>query len=133
MTRLIWALIIAAVAFVGYRIYLHWAVIQEERAGKKEVPIVAVSGDSLPGMPPHLDASCRAARDKSPAAFRTWFKANEAQLSDPRKAWIELDLCVAIRRDTPAEAREIFARVKKRIPPSSPVWPRMKELEKAFE
>jgi len=133
MTKLIWALIIAAVAFVGYRVYLHWAKIHEERDGKVEAPVVAVSGDSLPGMPAHLDASCRAARDRSPAAFRAWFTANEKQLSDPRKAWIELDLCVAIRRDNPAEAKEIFARVKKRVPPSSPVWPRMKELAKAFE
>jgi hypothetical protein len=133
MTKLIWALIIAAVAFVGYRVYLHWAKIQEERGGKAEAAVVAVSGDSLPGMPAHLDASCRAAQDKSPAAFRAWFNANEKSLSDPRKAWIELDLCVAIRRDSPSEAREIFARVKKRVAPSSPVWPRMKELEKAFQ
>ncbi len=133
MTKLIWALIIAAVAFVGYQIYLQWAAVQEERASKKDVPIVAVTGDSLPGMPLPLDASYRAARDKSPAAFRAWFNANEKLLADPRKAWIELDLCVAIRRDTPAEAKDIFARVKERVPPSSPVWPRVKELEKAFE
>lgn len=134
MTRLIWVLIVVAVAFVGYRIYQHWAQIQEERGGgQKPVPVVSVSGDSLPGMPAHLDASCRAARDKSPAAFRTWFNTNEKLLADPRKAWIELDLCVAIRRDNPAEAKEIFARVKKRVAPSSPVWPRTKELEKAFE
>jgi hypothetical protein len=133
MTKLIWALIIAAVAFVGYRVYLHWTKIHEERGGKVEAPIVAVSGDSLPGMPAHLDAACRAARDKSPAAFRAWFAANEKLLSDPRKAWIELDLCVAIRRDSPAEAREIFARVKKRVAPSSPVFPRIKDLERAFQ
>jgi len=133
MTKLIWALIIAAVAFVGYRGYLHWAKIQEERGGKVDAPVVAVTGDSLPGMPAHLDAGCRAARDKSPAAFRAWFAAHERFLSDPRKAWIELDLCVAIRRDSPAEAREIFARVKKRVAPSSPVWPRMKDLERAFQ
>ena len=133
MTKLIWALIIAAVAFVGHRIYLHWAKVHEERSGKVEAPVVAVTGDSLPGMPAHLDAGCRAARDKSPSAFRAWFNANEKLLSDPRKAWIELDLCVAIRRDSPLEAKEIFARVKKRVAPSSPVWPRMKELEKAFQ
>jgi len=133
MTRVIWALIIAAVAFVGYRVYLHWAKIQEERAGHTPAPVVSVTGDSLPGMPASLESGCRAAKDKSASAFRTWFKANEAQIADPRKAWIELDLCVAIRRDNPAEAKEIFARVKKRLPPSSPVWPRMKELEKAFQ
>jgi hypothetical protein len=133
MTRVIWALIIAAVAFVGYRVYLHWAKIQEERGGNEPPPVVVVSGDALPGMPAALDAGCRAAREKSPSAFRAWFNANEKHIADPRKAWIELDLCVAIRRDNPSEAREIFARVKKRVPPSSPVWPRMKELEKAFE
>jgi len=133
MTKLIWALILAAVAFVVYLIYQQWAAVEAERAGKKEAPIVAVSGDSLPGMPPQLDASYRAARVKSPTAFLTWFQANEAQLADPRKAWIELDLCVAVRRDSPAKAREIFARVQTRVPPSSPVWPRVKELERAFE
>jgi hypothetical protein len=133
MTRLIWVLLAVAVAFIGYQIFLHWAKIQEEHDGKKEVPVVSVSGDSLPGMPAHLEASYRAARDKSPATFRAWFNANEKQLADPRKAWIELDLCVAVRRDSPAEAKEIFARVKKRVAPSSPVSPRMKELEKAFE
>jgi hypothetical protein len=133
MTKLIWVLIIAVVVFIGYRFYLHWAKIQEERGGRTPPPVVNVSGDSLPGMPPQLDASCRAAKDKSPAAFRAWFNAHEKELADPRKAWIELDLCVAIRRDSPAEAREIFARVTKRLPPSSPVWTRMKELEKAFQ
>ena len=133
MTKVIWALIIAVVVFIGYRIYLHWAVVQEESGGQKEVPVMNVSGDALPGMPSHLDAGCRAAKDKSPAAFRAWFTANEKQLADPRKAWIELDLCVAIRRDNPAEAKQIYARVKKRVPPSSPVWPRLKELEKAFQ
>lgn len=134
MTKLIWVLIIAVVAFVGYQLYLQWVAVQAERAGKKEDPVaVMVSGDSLPGLPAHLEAGYRAAREKSPAAFRTWFNANERQLADPRKAWIELDLCVAIRRDNPAESKEIFARVKNRVPPASPVWPRMKELEKAFE
>lgn len=134
MTKLIGALILAAVAFVAYLIYQQWVAVQEEREGKKEVTVsVMVSGDSLPGLPAHLDASYRAAREKGPTALRAWFNANERQLADPRKAWIELDLCVAIRRDNPAESKEIFARVKNRLPPASPVWPRMKELEKAFE
>lgn len=134
MTKLIWALIIAAVVFVGYQIYLQWVRVEEEGTTRKEAPVaVTVSGDSLPGMPPWLEPGYRAAKDKSPAALLAWYKANEAQLADPRKAWLELDLCLAIRRDSPAEATEIFARVKERVPPSSPVWPRVKELEKAFQ
>jgi len=133
MTKLIWALIIAAVVFVGYQLFLQWAKVQEERTARKEAPVVAVSGDSLPGMPPYLESGYRAARDKGPAALLAWFKANETQIADPRKAWLELDLCVAIRRDSPAEATAIFARVKERLSPASPVWPRMKELAQAFQ
>jgi len=54
-------------------------------------------------------------------------------VEDPRKAWIELDFCVAVAREDPAEARRVFAAVKERIGPASPVWPRMKELEKTYE
>jgi hypothetical protein len=133
MTRVIWALIILILVFIGYRFYLYWETFQEEHDRRKPVAVLDVSPESLPGMPEHLQASYHAARDKSPDAFRAWFKASEAELSDPRKAWIELDLCVAIRRDNPVEAKAIFARVKKRVAPASPVWPRMKELENAFE
>jgi hypothetical protein len=133
MTRVIWALIIAVVVFIGYRFYLYWESFQEEHDRQKSAPVMNVSPESLPGMPEQLQAGFHAAKSKSPAAFSAWFKANESELTDPSKAWVELDLCIAIRRDNPVEAKAIFARVKKRIPPSSPVWPRMKELENAFE
>ncbi len=45
---------------------------------------------------------------------------------DPRKAWIELDSCVAIAREDPSEARRVFAEVKKRTP-------RVKALEKTYK
>lgn len=133
MTRVIWALIIVAVAFVGFRVYEHWVKINAETGSGKPPPVVQFSGDALPGMPAQLETSYRTARDTSPAAFRAWFNAHGKQISDPRKAWIELDLCVAVRRDNPAEAKAIYARLKDRVPPSSPVWPRLKELEKAFQ
>jgi hypothetical protein len=53
-------------------------------------------------------------------------------VEDPRKAWIELDYCVAVAREDPAEARRVFAR-EGAAGPSSPVWPRMKQLEKTYE
>jgi hypothetical protein len=133
MTKVIWVFIIAAVVFIGYRFYVHWEQTQAESGGPKESPVTSVSGESLPGLPPQLETSLRTAKDRSPAAFRAWFKLHEKELADPRKAWIELDLCVAIRRDDPAEARQIYAHLKQRVPPSSPVWPRMKELERAFQ
>ena len=54
-------------------------------------------------------------------------------VQDPRKAWIELDYCVLVSREDLSEARRVFAEVKKRTPPSSPVWPRVKDLEKVYE
>jgi hypothetical protein len=38
-----------------------------------------------------------------------------------------------ITRSDPAEAKKIFAEVKQRTPPSSPIWPRIAELEKTYQ
>jgi hypothetical protein len=133
MTKLIWALIAVAVAFVGYRLFLSWEKAKGVEEPKAVTAPASVSPESLTGLPSQLEPAYRAAKEKGATTFRAWFNANEAKLSDPRKAWIELELCVAMTRENPAEAKIIFARVKARVPPSSPVWPRMKELEKIFE
>lgn len=133
MTKLIWALIVVVVAFLGYRLYVSWEKAKGGGDEAKPQAPASLSPDSLPGLPPQLEPAYRAAKEKGVTAFRTWFNANEAKLSDPRKAWIELELCVATTRENPAEAKKLFARVKSRVPPSSPVWPRIKELEKTYE
>jgi hypothetical protein len=134
MTKAIWILIIFLVAYVGYRLFQQWDQARLEHEGQKKVEAAAVVvGERLPGMPQQLESSLKAARDRGPAAFRSWFRDNEKFLADPRKAWIELDLCVAMSRENPSEAKKIFAGIKSRVPPSSPVWPKMKELEKTME
>jgi hypothetical protein len=80
-----------------------------------------------------LDASLQAARKQGAAGLKNWLKTYNQIIEDPRKAWIELDYCVAVARQDPAEAKRVFARVKERTAPSSPVWPRMKQLEKTYE
>lgn len=133
MTKAIWALIIVVVAYIGYLLFQQWDKARIEHAGQKpEQAAVLATGDSLAGMPYQLDANYRIAKGNSPAAFRTWFAANEKLLADPRKAWIELELCVAMTRENPAEAKKIYAVVKGRVPPSSPVYGKVKELEKTF-
>ncbi len=134
MTKAIGVLIILAVVYLGYLLFQQWDKTQlEQDNARKLAAAAAFTLESLPGMPYQLDPSLRAAREKGPAAFRTWFNTYGGQLADPRKAWIELDLCVALARENPAEAKRIFAGVKGRVPPASPVWPKMKELEKTFE
>lgn len=134
MTKAIWVLIILVVGYVAYLLYGQWEKVQAERSGQQKQAVAAtVSGDQLRGLPNQLEQSYRLAKEKGGYALHSWFKTYEKQLADPRKAWIELDLCVALARDNPAEAKKIFAGVKGRVPPSSPVWARVKELEKTYE
>ena len=134
MTKAIWVLIIVAAGYFAYLVFQQWDKARTEHENARQhAAAVAVRPEALPGMPSQLDQSFLAAREKGPMAFRAWFNAYERQLADPRRAWIELELCVALARENPAEAKRIFAGVKGRVPPASPVWPKMKELEKTFE
>jgi len=134
MTKVIAAFIIIVALWGGWELFLYWDKVKNEEATKQKQEAAAmVVGDQLPGMSYKLDASLQAARSKGAAGLRTWLKTYNQSVEDPRKAWIELDYCVAIARQDPAEAKRVFAQVKERTPPSSPVWPRMKQLEKAYE
>ena len=54
-------------------------------------------------------------------------------MADPRLAWIELDYVVEVAPSDPAAARKVFAQVKARLTPTSPVYSRMQQLEKPYE
>ncbi len=134
MTKLIAALIIIAALYGGWELFLYWEKVknEEETQQKKAAAAMAV-GDQLPGLPYQLDASLQAARKQGAAGLRNWLKAHGQSVEDPRKAWIELDYCVAVSREDIAEAKRVFAKVKERIGPASPVYARVKELEKTYE
>ena len=134
MTKLIAALIIVAVLYGGWELFLYWEKVKnEEETKQKQDAAAAGRGDQLPGLPYQLEASLQTARKQGTAGLRNWLKNNSRSVEDPRKAWIELDFCVAVAREDPAEAKRVFATVKERIGPSSPVWPRMKQLAKTYE
>ena len=65
--------------------------------------------------------------------MRNWLKAYRPYLSDPRLAAIELDYVVLVGASDLKEARQIFAAVKQRTPTNSPVYPRIKQLEKTYQ
>ena len=134
MTKLIGAVIIIAVLYGVWELFLYWEKVKnEEETQQKQAAAAMVMGDQLPGVPYQLESSLQAARKQGAAGLRNWLKANAQSIEDPRKAWIELDFCVAVAREDTAEARRVFAAVKERIGPASPVWPRMKELERTYE
>ena|SRR5579859_4934042 len=134
MTKLIAALILLAVLFGVWELFFYWERVKnEEETQKKQAAAAVVVGEQLPGMPSQLESSLAAARNHGAAGLRNWLKVYGPKIEDPRKAWIELDYCVLVSREDPSEARRVFAEVKNRTPESSPVWPRIKQLEKTYE
>jgi hypothetical protein len=87
----------------------------------------------LPGLPASLEHTLEAARLQGAAGLRTWLKGYGPYARDPRLADIELDYVVLVSRDNPMEARRIFQQVQKRTLPSSPVYERVKRLEKNYQ
>jgi len=135
MTKLIAIFIIIVALFGAWRLFLYWDQVKndEETARKQAAATVITSGEQLPGLPQQLEPTLQAAQTKGASGLRNWLKTYNANVKDPRKAWIELDYCVSVAREDPAEARRVFALVKGRLSPSSPVWPRVKQLEKTYE
>jgi hypothetical protein len=88
--------------------------------------------ESLPGLPQHLEASLAAAKRQGPDALKTWLRQNRRQVQDPRLADIELDYVLAVAGKNFGEAREVFAAVRQRTPADSPVYPRIRMLEKTY-
>jgi hypothetical protein len=134
MTKAIAALIIVLVCYGVWELFLYWEKVKnEEETKQKQDAAAMVMGDQLPGLPYQLEQSLQDARKRGAAGLKAWLKAHGQSVEDPRKAWIELDYCVAVVREDPTEARRVFAAVKERIGPASPVWPRVKQLEKTYE
>ncbi|HWW02455.1 MAG TPA: hypothetical protein VNZ64_22345 [Candidatus Acidoferrum sp.] len=134
MTKVIAVVMIVVVVWGGWELFFYWERVKnEEETEKKQAAAAAVMGERLPGMAYQLEESLKAAQSHGAAAMQAWLKTYGQTLQDPRKAWIELDYCVVISRDNPAEAKRIFGEVKKRTPETSPVWPRIKQLEKTYE
>ena len=135
MTKFIGIFIVALILFGFYHLVMYYDKIQNQKESEqRQAGAARLMGDSLPGMPSmELERSFRAAQQQGAAGLGRWLKAYGAAVQDPRKAWIQLDYCVLIARDNPAEAKRVFDEVKQRTPPSSPVWPRLKELSKTYE
>ena len=133
MTKLISVFIVIVVIFCGYQLFLKWEAVQKEEETKKKEAAAVLNPAHLPGMPVQLEQSYQQVSQQGTAALRTWLKTYESVLQDPRKAWIELDLCVALTREDPSEARRIFKAVRERTPADSPIQPRIKQLEKTYE
>lgn len=134
MTKVITVLILAAVLWGGWELFFYWEKVKnQQETEKKQEAAEALLGDQLPGMPYQLEPSMKAAQAQGAPGMKNWLKSYGTNVQDPRKAWIELDYCILLSREDPAEARRVFADVKKRTATSSPVYSRIRRLEKTYE
>lgn len=134
MKALIAIVIIVAAAMGGWKIYSHWLDLKEkEKEKKKTEEVQTVAATQLPGMVPQLEPFLEAAQRQGASGLRQFLTKYKKTIADPRLASIELDYVVLVANDDPAEARKTFARVKQRIPRESPVYARIKQLEKAYQ
>ena len=135
MTKVI--IIIAVVAIVGlgaWQLFDYWQKVDAEKENaQKQAASSQVNPDALPGLPMGWDTALRNAEQGGPTTLGNWLKTYGASVQDPRKAWVQLDYVLMITRDNPQEAKRIFNEVKDRTPPSSPVWPRVHDLEKSYQ
>jgi hypothetical protein len=134
MTKLISILIIVAVVWVGWKIFSYYQhVEQQQQVEEKTASGADIKPDQLSGLPGHLYAALDAAQRRGAAGLRDFLKNFGNQVQDPRRAWIEMDYCVAIVREDPNEAKRIFSAVKERTSTNSVIYPRVRQLEKSFE
>ena len=134
INKLLWILIIAAVAFVGWKLFEYWDKVSlEKAAASKQAPAQITRGDQLGGLTQQLESSLQTAQKAGSVALKNWLSQYGHLAQDPRKGWIELDYAVMVSRNDPKEARRVFAEVKSRTPASSPIYPRIKQLEKTYE
>ena len=132
MRFLVGLIIVVGLSLGAWQIYQYWGNFREKKPAAAVAP-PEVSGDQLPGMLPRLQPVLDAARKRGAPGLHDFLTMYGNTISDPRRAWIELDYVVLLAQSSPGEARREFAKVKSRVPPDSPVYNRVKQLEKTYE
>ena len=122
--------IIVGLGFGGWKIWEYWKAKEAEEA-RLNNPVVEPG--KLSGLPYQLEESLSKAQAGGAKTLKAWLDAYGKSVQDPRLASVQLDYVLLVAREDPAEARRVFADVKKRTPASSPVYPRVKQLEPTYQ
>jgi|SRR5439155_21440606 len=137
MRQFLALLLIIGAIWGGKQLYNYWESVkakkESEDRGGAPPPTTSAASAVLPGLPANLEASLQAAQKQGAPGLRNWLNLYRLYVSDPRLAAIELDYIVLISSTNPQEARRLFAVVKQRTPTDSPVYPRVKQLQKTYQ
>lgn len=134
MTKIISVFIIVVVVWLGWKIFSYYQEVEAQHQVEQKAAAGAdIKPEQLSGLPGQLQPALDNAQRRGGPGLRDFLKNFGNQVQDPRRAWIEMDYCVAIRREDPNEAKRIFSAVKERTKTNSVVFPRVRQLEKSFE
>jgi len=131
-------LLIVAAIWGGKQLYKYWETVKEkkeaeDRGGAPPPTTTPATSAGLSGLPATLEASLQVAQKQGGPGLKSWLNLYRPYVSDPRLAAIELDYIVLIGSTNPQEARRLYTVVKQRTPTNSPVYPRVKLLEKTYQ
>ncbi|MEY4388273.1 MAG: hypothetical protein RLY20_3556 [Verrucomicrobiota bacterium] len=134
MTKLISIFVILVVLFCGWKLVGYYQKVTEENEKQaKQESGADFRPENLTGMNWNLQPSLEAATKNGGTAMRDWLKTFGGQIQDPKKAWVEMDCSLALLRTDPNDAKRIFKGVKDRTATNSPIYFRVRQLEKTFE
>jgi len=133
-TKLIGAFFVILALVAGWKMAAYYKQVAEETRSQKKIEEGAdIKPEQLDGLPYQFQQSLTAAEQNGATGLGDWLKTFGAQVKDPRKAWIELDYCLSLMRVDPQAAKKVFQSVKERTSTNSPVYPRVRQLERTFE
>src|SRR6266496_379349 len=138
MRQFLALLLIIGAIWGGKQLFNYWETVKakketEDRGGAPPPTTAPAASAALPGLPANLEASLQVAQKQGVVGLRNWLNLYRRYVSDPRLAEIELDYVVLISSTNPQEARRLFTVVKQRTSTDSPVYPRVKRLEKTYQ
>ena len=134
MSKLLLVLLVVTVGYGVYRIsFVYEKADVEERTRARESASAPASETLLPPLSPQAEASLATATASGAAGLRAWLEANARFTPEPRLSAIQLDYAQVLIRSNPAEARRIYAAVKSRLGPDSPLAARVSKLSRTFE
>lgn len=125
--------IVVGLSIGGWELYKYWGKYAQKEPEVAAAAGADISGDELPGLPSNLESALVSARQQGTDGLHDFLAAHRDAIKDPRLAWIELDYVVLLAQNSPGQARREFAQIKARVAPDSPVYPRIKQLEKTYE
>jgi hypothetical protein len=134
MKAVIWIAVIICVFLGIYKLWEYWDTMDKQRALELQRASQVFNGDRLPGMASYqLEGALAEAKTAGPAGVKNFIQKYRKSIQDPRLGWIELEYALSIATQDAVEAKKIYLSVKERIPPDSPLYKKIKEMEKAFE